>query len=104
VYDARVGGIEREVARPVECQGDACQHPVTAPEDPTPGSLTYQGQGSPLLSTPPGPAVKPKAKPETRAQKLAAALKVCRRKHGKAPRGACERQAHKQFGPVKRRK
>jgi DNA-binding beta-propeller fold protein YncE len=46
VYDARVGGGEAEVARPVECQGDACQSSVSAPEDPTPGSLTFQGPGN----------------------------------------------------------
>jgi hypothetical protein len=37
------------------------------------------------------------AKAKTRAQKLAAALKVCHRKHGKQ-RAACERAARKAFG------
>lgn len=53
VYDARVGGGEGEPVKPVECQGDACQSPVAAPEDATPGSLTFKGPGNlvtPLVS------------------------------------------------------
>jgi hypothetical protein len=47
VYDARVGGGEPAVASPpVECQGDACQLPVTPPADATPGSLTFNGAGN----------------------------------------------------------
>ena len=42
--------------------------------------------------------VKPKAL--TRAQKLAAALKVCRRDKKKAKRQSCEKQARKAYGPV----
>ena len=30
------------------CEGDACQSPVAAPEDPTPGSLTFSGPGNPV--------------------------------------------------------
>ena len=33
---------------PPACQGDACQSPVEAPNDPTPGSLTFQGPGNPV--------------------------------------------------------
>ncbi len=45
----------------------------------------------------------PRAKALTRAQKLAAALKLCRKKP-KARRVVCERQARRKYGPVKRRK
>jgi hypothetical protein len=48
LYDARVeGGIaaESEVARS-ECQGEACQAPVSAPNDPTPGSSSFEGAGN----------------------------------------------------------
>ena len=45
VYDARVGGGESEPPKPVQCEGDACQSPVAAPEDLTPGSLIYSGPG-----------------------------------------------------------
>ena len=44
----------------------------------------------------------PKAKTLTRAQKLALTLKACHKKHG-AKRKACERQARKQYGPVKKK-
>ncbi len=42
-----------------------------------------------------------KAKTLTRAQKLAAALKACRKKHGKK-RTTCENQARKKYGAVKK--
>jgi hypothetical protein len=46
LYDARVGGGEAEVVKPVECSGDACQQPAVPPNDPTPGSLTFSGAGN----------------------------------------------------------
>ena len=46
VYDARVGGGEAEAPKQVECAGDACQQPAEAPNDSTPGSLTFQGAGN----------------------------------------------------------
>jgi hypothetical protein len=48
LYDAREGGgipAESEVSRG-ECQGEACQVPVSPPNDPTPGSSTFQGAGN----------------------------------------------------------
>jgi DNA-binding beta-propeller fold protein YncE len=48
LYDAREGGgigAETEVARS-ECQGEACQPPVAPPNDPTPGSSTFEGAGN----------------------------------------------------------
>jgi DNA-binding beta-propeller fold protein YncE len=97
IYDARVGGAVSEVAKPPACEGDACQNPVSAPEDPTPGSLTFRGPGNPL--PPVSASVKAKAKPATRAQKLARALKACTREP-KRKRAACERQARRSYGPV----
>ncbi|HEY3828021.1 MAG TPA: hypothetical protein VGL57_02380 [Solirubrobacteraceae bacterium] len=44
-----------------------------------------------------------RTKPLTRAQKLAAALRVCRRDSGKAKRASCERQAHKRYAPRRAR-
>ncbi len=52
-YDARVGGIEPPESKPVECQGDACQSPMTPPESLTPSSLTSNGVGN--LLAPPAP-------------------------------------------------
>jgi hypothetical protein len=105
VYDARVNATpEAEPARPVECAGDACQTPVAPPEDLTPGSLTYHGPGNPLVSPAPGPAVIPKAKPETKAQKLTKALSACHRERAKARRKTCEKTARRKYAPVKQRK
>ncbi len=97
IYDARVGGAVSEAVKPPACEGDACQNPVSAPEDPTPGSLTFQGPGNPLPLV--SASVKGKAKPVTRAQKLARALKACTSKP-KRKRAACERQARRSYGPV----
>jgi hypothetical protein len=48
LYDAREGGgfpSETEVARS-ECQGEACQPQVSAPNDPTPASSSFEGAGN----------------------------------------------------------
>ncbi len=45
-----------------------------------------------------------KKKALTRAQKLAAALKVCHKKAKGRKRTGCERQARRKYGPVKRKK
>jgi uncharacterized repeat protein (TIGR01451 family) len=46
------------------------------------------------------------AKPLTRAQKLTKALKACKTKYKKSKkkRAACEKQAHKQYGPIHKAK
>jgi hypothetical protein len=76
---------------------------VAAPGDATPGSLTFHGPGNLAAK----PAVKAKAKPLTRAQKLSKALKACRKtkgsgKQAKAKRAKCEKAARKNFGPLKK--
>ncbi len=53
-YDARRGGGEAPpVSGPVECEGDSCQSPVSAPIDTTPGSLAFSGPGNVLVSPKP---------------------------------------------------
>lgn len=42
-------------------------------------------------------------KTKTKAQKLAAALKACHKKHGRK-RAQCEKAARRKYGPVKKRK
>jgi hypothetical protein len=61
VYDARVGGGETEPPPLPACEGDACQSPVGAPEDLTPGSLTFQGPGNLLGEAKPPPSTTKKA-------------------------------------------
>jgi hypothetical protein len=96
VYDARVGGGFPEVPSPPVCEGDACQSPVSAPEDPTPGSLTYSGPGNPSTATSVTVAVKSKVL--TRKQKLARALGVCMRVKSRRARRECVVRAHKKYG------
>jgi hypothetical protein len=67
-----------------------------------PATATFSGPGN--SSSPPAkPAVKPKAKPLTRPQKLAKALRTCRKKHGRT-RTSCEKAARRNYGPVKKAK
>jgi hypothetical protein len=67
-----------------------------------PASSTFSGAGNVAPSV---PVVKPKAKakPLTRAEKLANALKVCEKK-SKPKRKGCEAQARKRYGPVHKAK
>jgi hypothetical protein len=97
VFDVRVGGVQP--LSPSACSGTGCQGvPSAAPLFASPSSVTFNGVGN--LEAPPSAAVvKAKAKPLTRAQKLADALKACRRKP-KKPRAGCEAQARKRYGAV----
>ncbi|MBA3866088.1 MAG: PD40 domain-containing protein [Solirubrobacterales bacterium] len=50
-YDAHVCSAERPcppppLPPPPTCEGDACQQPAVPPNDPTPGSLTFNGAGN----------------------------------------------------------
>jgi hypothetical protein len=65
-----------------------------------PPSATFQGPGN----LTPAAVVKAKAKPLTRAQKLSAALKTCKRDKKKAKRVGCEKTARKRYGPLKKAK
>ncbi len=54
IYDARAGGgYPAPPSPPSACEGEACQGPVSVPNDPTPASATFNGGGN----------VKPKPKP-----------------------------------------
>jgi hypothetical protein len=97
VYDARVdGGFPAEPPPgPPVCEGDACQGtPTPQPVFGTPASVTFNGSGN--LTPVTAPVVKPK--PLTNAQKLAKALKACRKRHNKHKRLSCEKQARKKYG------
>jgi DNA-binding beta-propeller fold protein YncE len=86
LYDARVGGGEPGVVKPVECSGDACQQPAVPPNDPTPGSLTFNGTGN-LLQCPKG-KVKRSGKCVARKHKKAKKKNKSHKKHQRSKRTA----------------
>jgi hypothetical protein len=96
LYDARVGGVLG--VGPPQCSGTACQGPPAPPPlFATPSSVTFNGVGNfPPPST--GSVVKGKSRPLTRKQKLARAVRECRKKHGKRKRAVCEARAKRAFG------
>jgi hypothetical protein len=104
VYDARVDGGFPAPPNPTPCSGEACQGTAASP--PSFGSATSSFAAAGGNLPPPGGAVlsfkvpAAPAKPLTRAQKLAAALKACKGKP-KKKRAACEAQAKKKYGTAK---
>jgi hypothetical protein len=79
--------------------GNLCTSKLTAPNE-------FVGQNGAAFTQNTKVAVTgcPKTKTLTRAQKLALALKACHKQHNKAKRKACERQARKKYGPLKKAK
>jgi hypothetical protein len=97
LYDARVGGVSP--APSVACSGVACPSaPVAAPGFATPSSATYNGGGN-IAPPPVAKGVKVKAKQLTRAQKMAAALRLCKRV-AKRARSGCVVRARRRYGSV----
>jgi hypothetical protein len=92
VYDARVGGgFAGPVATPAPCSGDTCQGAAAAAPPPSaPPSTAFLGSGN---LHPPAP---PTTKPLTARQKLAKALRACR-KRPRHQRRRCESQARKLY-------
>jgi hypothetical protein len=116
IYDAHVCGAgsaeechQPATATPTECQelgGEACQPGyVSSPSFGAPATATLPGSGNLLQRVQvlgEKESVKPKAKPLTRAQKLAKALKLCKRDKKRAKRLSCEKEARKKYGPLKK--
>jgi hypothetical protein len=102
VYDARVDGGEPEPVKPVECQGDACAGFVAAPNGSTPGSLTFQGPENltPLVPVLTAPVKKATAQRE--AERLAKALRACRKDRVKRKRARCKLSAREKYGAAKK--
>jgi hypothetical protein len=102
VYDARVdGGHPPPPAPPPGCQGEGCLPAETpAMQFVHPGSL-LEGVGN--VGVEAARSSKPPAKTTTltRAQKLARALKACKREP-KRKRAACIKLAERRYGPKKR--
>ncbi len=112
VYDAHLCEsaapcVTHAAATPSACEregGEACQ-PYTSPAAfGAPGTATITGSSNlveQLHVLGEKVVVKPKPKPLTRAQKLAKALKACKKDKRKSKRVVCERQARKRYGPAK---
>jgi WD40-like Beta Propeller Repeat len=96
LYDARVdGGVT--VPSTTACTGTGCQGlPLAPPVFEIPPTVTATGVGN--FPAPPKVTAKPKAL--TRAQKLAAALKVCAKKP-KKQRASCQKRAHARYPAAK---
>jgi hypothetical protein len=105
VYDARVHGASPPVLP--ACSGTGCQGvPPAPPIFATPASVTFAGvgnfpAGSSTVPTTVGKS-QSKAKPLTLAQKLAKALRACRRKRRGRP--SCEAQARRRYATGSRTK
>ena len=53
IYDARVqGGLPGPTVPRAQCEGEACQPALEAPNDPTPASESFQGAGNVREETP----------------------------------------------------
>lgn len=100
VYDARIDGGFATQPAAVPCQDEGCQDSAfSPPQFPTPSSVALSGQGNlPAPAPPLTPAPKPPPKPLTAKQKLAKALKLCRKKP-RRERPSCIRNAHRRYGP-----
>jgi hypothetical protein len=60
IYDARVeGGFPPLPSTPPACEGEACQGPLSPPNDPTPASAAFQGAGN-VVEKPARKAKRPK--------------------------------------------
>jgi hypothetical protein len=95
VYDARVGSGEPAAVKPPSCEGDACQSPVQAPNDPTPGSLTFHGLGN---------FAPPLGQPAKKTVKCAKAKKLSHAKARKPSHGRCVKAKSKKKRKARARK
>ena len=108
VYDAHVCSAGSPCITFPTTQSPPCDNEASCKASPTPQpaifgappSATFEGLGN----TPAPPSAKPVVKKAlTRAQKLAAALKACK-KRPKSKRASCRKQARSKYGPLKQSK
>jgi hypothetical protein len=106
-YDARICTaaspcISSAPASTAGCEGEACHLAASGPPAAgAPASVTAAGQGglvAPLVAA--ATPRKKKTAAQVRAEKLAKALKVCKKKK-KGKRASCEKQARKLYGRAK---
>jgi hypothetical protein len=105
VYDAHVCAsaspcLTTPAPPPPPCITEASCRPAPTPQPEIfgfPASATFSGIGN-IAPAPPA-LVKPKSAAQIRAERLAKALKACRKK-SKKKRPPCEKQARRKYGPV----
>ncbi len=108
VYDARVCGTPAAQAclpikppPPGECSGEECRPAqTTQPAVEITGTNTLHAPGDSARSETHGSNTTVKPKPQTNAQKLASALKICKKIRSRHKRAVCQAKAHKRY-PVK---
>jgi hypothetical protein len=112
VYDARIGGGYPAPRTTQSCTGERCQGPqsglpafemASSSLTPAEGNLSPAAQAAPSVQASAPVTAKPRAKKPTNAQRLASALKTCRRKP-KRTRAACESVARRRYGANKHAK
>lgn len=111
IYDARVCtagspclGPPAEPPAPCadegKCKGASAEAPAPPPAPPT-AAISGPGNSGTVQILGEKEAVKPTPTGPTRAQKLKAALKKCKKIKKHAKRVTCEKQARKKYGPIK---
>jgi hypothetical protein len=81
VYDARIdGGFPQPPAPAAQCEGEACQSPVSPPAEPSYASQGYQGPGNPKAAKQKKAKQKSKKASKKKAKSKKAAKKAKRQK------------------------
>jgi hypothetical protein len=104
VYDARVEGGFPATPQAATCSSTETCAPLGAPQPSTflaPASATFSGPGNATSTVTATVTPKKKTAAELRAEKLAKALKGCRKDKKKSKRQSCEKQARAKYGPTK---
>jgi len=104
IYDARVDGGFPAPRPPASCtSSETCHEEGTSPGfEPSLGSSIFTGPGN--LGTSPfkvPPTIVKKTAAQLRAEKLAKALKLCKKDKKKSTRQKCEKQARKKYSLIK---
>jgi hypothetical protein len=108
LYDARMEGGFPEAPVEAACGSLPACHGESGPTGPVFGSLastTFAGPGNitPGQVKPPPPSPKPKTAAQIRAEKLAKALRACRKQRSRTRRAGCEKKTRKTYGkPAKK--
>ncbi len=100
-YDARICTTEEPCltypSPALPCSEEGC-HPAAASPSLLQTPATESATGAGNFIPPPPAKAKPRSAAQIRAEKLRAALRLCRRKHDRHKRVVCEKQARRRYG------